>query len=105
MPDVVGSLAMPDLYTFVACDKVIIDDSGVASLISLFGNVIITLPQDAEIPPNALAPKEWALFASWDYELDDDGKEFLQIVQILFPDGKFFIERLETKFVMKRGVK
>ena len=96
---------MPELYAFVACDKVIIDDMGTASLISLFGNIIVTLPQNAEVPSNALVPKEWALFASWDCGPDDDGKEFSQVVQVLHPDGRFFIERMEAKFVMQRDKK
>ncbi len=92
---------MPQLYMFVACEKVIIDDSGIPSLISLFG--IVTLAMQEEIPPNALAPKEWAIFAAWDPEPIDEEREYTQVVQLLFPDGTSFLDRLETKFVMKVG--
>jgi hypothetical protein len=94
---------MPQLYTFVVCDKVIIDEVGVASLITLFSTV--TLSMAGEIPSDALAPKEWAIFAIWDYESADEGKEYNQVVQLLLPDRTSFLERLETKFVMRPGRK
>lgn len=95
---------MPKLYVFAACEKVILDQAGVPSLISLFTKLKILLPaQQEEIPANAVAPKEWAVFTSWDRLPEDDGREFNQCLQVKYPDGKLFFENRELKFKMKEG--
>ncbi len=95
---------MPKLYVFAACEKVILDQAGVPSLISLFTKLKMLLPdQPVEIPSNAVAPKEWAVFASWDRLPADEGKEFNQCLQVIYPDGKVFFENRDLKFVMKPG--
>ena len=97
---------MPQLYTFVACKKIIIDDSGIASLIFLFTQFTVSIPIGMEnVPSNAAVPKEWAICSSWDWEPADEGKEYNQIIQILYPDGKSFVDRQETKFVMQPDIK
>ena len=84
---------MAKLYIFAVCDKVIVDSSGTASLISLFNELQVGLmPQTGSLPPDAVAPKEWAVFTSWRKEPEDIGKEYIQVVQILNPDGSIFKE-------------
>jgi hypothetical protein len=95
---------MPKLYVFAACEKVILDQAGVPSLISLFTKLKMLLPgQLGDVPGNAVAPKEWAVFTSWDRLPTDEGKEFNQCLQVLYPDGKVFFENRELKFAMKPG--
>jgi hypothetical protein len=97
---------MPELHMFVACEKVIVDDSGVVSLICLFNGLsVAALSGGGEFPSNAVAPKEWAVFSSWDWDPADEGKDYVQVIQILYPDGKSFIDRQETKFRMNPGTK
>jgi hypothetical protein len=92
---------MPKLSIFTFCEKVIIDDTGVASLIGLFNQIKVT-PPTTPLPPNAAAPKEWAVFVSWTVENGDEGKEFDQLVRVLTPGGVVFTE-IRTKFVMQKN--
>jgi hypothetical protein len=82
-------------YVCVACEKVIIDQpvegdpssQGVPSLINLFNRLILQVAADSpEIPKNAVAPKEWAIYSSWDNEPGDEQKEYFFCTQILYPD-------------------
>jgi hypothetical protein len=73
----------------VACEKVIVDQqqNGVPSLIALFDKMIVAVPKDAEIPSNALGPREWCIFSKWDPEASDVGKDVAVCTQIFYPDG------------------
>ena len=88
---------MLKLYVCVACEKVIIDQDGVASLIGLFNKFTLTLPKNQEIPKNAVAPKEWAVFSAWDTEPGDELKEHLFCLQIFYPDKSQFGEIFKNK--------
>jgi hypothetical protein len=84
-------------YACVACEKVILAADGVASLISLFNKIIITVLGQTEIPKNAVAPKEWAIFASWDVDPGDELKEYIFCTQMLYPDQSQFGEIAKNK--------
>jgi hypothetical protein len=94
---------MPSLYAFVICEKVILDQNMIASLISLFTQINVDVP--AEVPPNAVVPKEWSVFVSWDWEPTDAGREYLNRIQILHPDGTVFLETPNFAFTMQPGRK
>jgi hypothetical protein len=93
---------MPKLSVFAVCEKVIIDDAGMASLISLFHRVGVAV--QGSPPSNAVAPKEWAVFTSWLWENDDDGKEFDQLLQVFGPNNILFTE-VKSKVVMPKDRK
>ncbi len=88
---------MLKLYACVACEKVIIDQDGVASLIGLFNKFILTPQKDQEIPKNAVAPKEWAVFGAWDTEPGDELKEYIFCMQMFYPDKSQFGEIFKNK--------
>jgi hypothetical protein len=86
-------------YVCVACEKVITDQpvegdpasQGVPSLIGLFNKIILQVSADLpEIPKNAVAPKEWAIYSAWDNEPGDEQKEYFLCIQILYPDQSPF---------------
>lgn len=88
-------------YICVACERVILerpsdfdspDSEGVASLIGLFSKMIAITADDQVIPPNAVVPKDWAIFSAWDIESEDAGKKYNLCTQILYPDGTPFGE-------------
>lgn len=88
-------------YVCVACEKVILEQppegsppgtSGVATLVSLFSKMIISVPAGTEIPPNAVAPKEWAVFSLWDVEPGDEHRNYILCTQVSFPDKSQFGE-------------
>lgn len=85
---------MPHLSIFAACEKVIIDQAGVASLIALFGKITISLPLEApEMPPNAVAPREWTIYSLWEWGPEDEGKRFSQHLEISWPNGTVLLEK------------
>ena len=90
-------------YVFAVCEKVILDAQGTASLIALFNKVEAQLVSSADpLPANAVAPFPWAIFTSWEMEPDDAEKKFLQVFEILFPDGSTFQEH-RVEFVTPKG--
>ena len=70
----------------MACEKVILAADNVASLISLFNKIVVVVPDEAEIPKNAIAPKEWAVFSIWDTEPGDELKDYTFCTQMFYPD-------------------
>jgi hypothetical protein len=93
---------MPKLYVFVTCEKVIVGQDGKASLIDLFNELTTFISEDrlTSVPANAVTPKEWAVFTSWEREPQDDGKKYIQEIQVLNPDGTPFGETLSVPFTM-----
>jgi hypothetical protein len=94
---------MPKLYVFAICEKVITDASGVPSLIGLFNKITAATAPGAEIPASAVAPKEYAIFTSWDVEPSDIGKEYTELYEMFYPDGSQFGERNRLKVAMGHG--
>jgi hypothetical protein len=77
-----------------ACEKVILDEVGNATLIMLLNEIHVALPADGTVlPPAALSPKEWAVFAMWTVEQEDFGHDFVQHMHISFEDGTVFTDK------------
>jgi len=77
-------------YACVVCEKVILAKDDVASLINLFSKIILTVPTGAEIPGNAVIPRDWAVFSIWLTEPGDERREYTLCTQILYPDKSQF---------------
>lgn len=89
-------------YVCIACEKVIIaKDTDVPSLINLFTKIGAVIPRGAEIPSNAVAPKEWAVFSGWDVEPGDEHHPYILCTQILYPDKTQFAEIVRSKLVIQ----
>lgn len=87
------------------CEKVIYSQAGLASLINMFTKVTIGVPNAAEIPRNAVAPKEWAIFSSWDAEPGDERREYFICVNVLYPDQSPWGDVNRTKVNIQEGRK
>lgn len=81
-------------YIIAVCEKVVLDAKGIASLIAVFSDVEVKpMPgSPATIPANAVAPKEWAVFTSWDLKPEDAPKKFRQFLKVLYPDGTVWVD-------------
>jgi hypothetical protein len=90
---------MPKLLIFAPCEKVIIDDQKNATLIVLLNTLTVAHKGDAEIPQDAIGSKEWAVFTLWQPTEEDVGKEFVQFLQMVKPDGQEF-KRAEIRFTV-----
>jgi hypothetical protein len=98
---------MPTLALLVSCERAIVEtDTKAVSLITLFTGMKVFLPTGQpppEPPPaNAVAPREWSVVTGWDPNEADEGKEFVQHLEVFLPDGKPFIKNSEMKFQMER---
>lgn len=95
---------MPQLLVFVPCEKVIIDENQNPTLVVLMqGLGAAPLPgQPAEIPRNAVGPKEWCIFSVWRPSDQDYGKLFNQRIQLLWPDGSEF-QNAHFAFQFEKG--
>jgi hypothetical protein len=92
---------MLKLYAFVTCDRVITDTEGQTSLIGLFNELTVVLMDPMAQPPgDAVAARDWAIFTSWEKSSEDDGKEFHQDIQLLYPDGTPFSPEMDYPFVI-----
>lgn len=91
-------------YVCVVCEKVIFGQDSVPSLINLFTKITATIPVDApEIPKNAVAPKEWCVFSSWDAEPGDELREYFICTHVLYPDQTPFGEISKNKLNIELG--
>jgi len=86
----VSHIAMPNLRLFAACEKVIVDESGLASLISLAQEVTVFHKRGTSPAKNAVGPQQWCIFSLWNQSPGDAGKTFVQVIQILWPDKTEF---------------
>lgn len=85
-------------YVCVVCEKAIIAKDEVASLIGLFNRIILS-PSQADIPKEALVPKEWVVFGIWDSDEDLAGKDIFACMKLLYPDGSQFGQTIKQKQV------
>jgi hypothetical protein len=88
-------------YIVVACEKAIIDQDSVPSLISLFTKMIVNAPAEADVPENAVAPNNWVIFSIWNLEPGDEKRECILCTEILYPSGKPFTHTIKTKMPLE----
>jgi hypothetical protein len=80
---------MPKFKFLVACEKVIIDQEGPVSLISIFQKMNIQL-QDAPLPDKAVSSARWHAFSLWENDPKEVGQPFTVVVEVLSVDGSVF---------------
>ncbi len=80
----------------VPCQMAIQDQISGHSLIAIFHEIKLQFPGGAEIPLNAVIPREWAIFSKWELEVDEEGRDYVSTTEIYWPDGTLFA-RFELK--------
>jgi hypothetical protein len=93
---------MPTLKLATICEKVVVDTNSVPSLIGLFSELRISVPQGTTFPSNAVSPKEWAIFCVWECSLDEAGQEFQQVFVMTSPVDEVFGAPQRIKFTPQR---
>jgi hypothetical protein len=48
------------------------------------------LLEGQDVPPNAVVPKEWAVFSKWGVDPDEEGKSYSSLIEMFWPDGTEF---------------
>ena len=84
-------------YVCVVCEKVILAKDDVPALIRLFSKLILTVPTSAEIPREAVVPRDWAVFSIWETEPGDERRNYMLCTQLLYPDKTQFADTNRTK--------
>jgi hypothetical protein len=79
------------------CEKVILAKDDVPALIRLFSKLILTVPTSAEIPREAVVPRDWAVFSIWETEPGDERRNYMLCTQLLYPDKTQFADTNRTK--------
>jgi hypothetical protein len=80
---------MPKLVLFAACEKVIVDQQNLPSLISLLQELKVQVPETGATPPaNTNAAIKWDVLALWERTADDAGKHYEQRIVLFNPAGE-----------------
>lgn len=82
---------MPKLKVLLACEKIIFDQSGPVSLISIFQRMNIQR-NNVPLPDNAVSPSMWSIFVLWESNPREIGQQFTQVLRVTAPDGSVFAE-------------
>jgi len=69
------------------CQMVIADKESGYSLIAVFHHIKVRVPEAAEIPSNALLPKEWAIFSQWQLDSSEAERNVKQVAEAYWPNG------------------
>jgi hypothetical protein len=48
--------------------------------------------QEAPLPERAIVPNQWCVFTLWENNPLEVGREFVQVVRVIAPDGSLFLE-------------
>ena len=82
---------MPKLKIVVACEKVIFDQAGPVSIISIFQSMNVQVT-DAPLPQQAVSPNSWSIFTLWEIDPEEIDRRFTQKLEFRAPDGTLFSE-------------
>lgn len=80
------------LLILTACEKVLQDPSSGPSLIATFQKLNAVVPSLAEVPTNAVIPKDWSIFALWEVDQRERGKLYQMGLELYWPNGELFFE-------------
>jgi hypothetical protein len=84
---------MPNLLLFVACEKVIVANDNVISLIALLQEINVQLAPSAVLPPEMkAAPMNWTILSVWERTPDDLGKSFEQKIVMYSSSNEVMFE-------------
>lgn len=80
---------MPQLLVFAPVMRIIVDDQlNSLSLVDLLETVIAEVPEDIEVPADAMGATKWGAIAIWLRLAEDEGKTFEQKMELILSDGQ-----------------
>jgi hypothetical protein len=86
------------LLILTPCEKVIQDQTSGPSLIATFQEFGAVIPTAADLPVDAVLPKEWCIFVLWELQPEERDRQYFVRTQIAWPDGKDYID---TRFLLR----
>ncbi len=91
---------MPKLLLFAPCEKLIVDEEGNPTLITVLQNLGIEVPAGEQVPRDVMTPQTWDVITLWYPEDGDPGKTFHERLEFTQPDGSIPI-RTKITFRME----
>lgn len=90
---------MPELLSLIACDRVIIDASGVPTIVSVIEKIEAEVPEGAEVPENAVSPKEWFVYTTWKRSVGETpGSVYKHVTEVVSPNPNLPRPRITSDF-------
>jgi hypothetical protein len=84
---------MPKLLLLAPAERVIIDQfENTASLIGVFGGLMVPIPGSDTIPNDAALPFRWSVFTMWETAEGERGTTFQQRTRLISPSGHLLID-------------
>jgi len=95
---------MPTLLLFAACEKIILDQNSVVSLISIIEELKVQVITNIPVQAGALAPIQWGVLSYWEQTSAwDQDREFEQRVALIADSGETLLENITPfKFIKPR---
>src|SRR5271165_3941587 len=83
------------LLLIAPCQIALQDPEQGHSLIAIFHDILIKLPETSPAPPpNAIIPREWAIFTKFALEPNEEGKDYALATNIFWPDETSFVSQV-----------
>jgi len=80
---------MPKLVLFAACERVLIDQQNMLSLVGVIQELKVQVPESGQVPSaTSSAPIKWDVITQWAKLPDDTGKNFEQRIAMFNPAGQ-----------------
>lgn len=89
---------MPQLILFAACEKVIIDADGLASLITLIEKVQVAVPAGVDLSKPIAVPMRWAVLAVWQLA-EQEWRQFEQKIELVSADKNLVAMHTEPQIL------
>lgn len=84
-------------HVCLICEKIIFEYQATAngpiqgppSIINLFQKISVAIAPDQAIAEDSIIPKDWAVYATWRADQNEDG-DYDACIQLFYPNGKAF---------------
>lgn len=90
------------LISFLPCERLIIDKNGLISIIVIMQEMSTVVPPGVTVPNKAISPSTWWVAAMWRVEDTEGPGQYLQKLEIYWPDGSKYAE-MDTPFLIEEG--
>ena len=78
---------MPRLGSLLVCEKIISDQAGKPTLISLFQKMSALVPKGQQVPKDMIAGAQWSVFSEWFFTTGERTNQYEQVLEVVLPDG------------------
>jgi hypothetical protein len=95
---------MPKLVLYAACEKIIIDQNNLISLMSLLQDINVQVRPGIIVPVAASAPMQWTIVSIWQQQTEDQGKTFEQRSGFVSNSGQTLLETPIAVFELKTPI-